>query len=78
MISDTRGYKLLTGARGRPQVDLDGIEAVLLGMSRLALELEPHLAEIDINPLMVGVRGAWAGRSAVAADALVLLDGAAS
>ena len=74
MIRETRGFKLLTGARGRPMADVAGIESVLLKMSQLALDLEPYLAEIDINPLMVGPAEHAGGRSVVAADALMLLD----
>ena len=70
MIRETKGYKLLTGARGRALADIAGIEDVLLKISRLALDLEPYLLEIDINPLMVLEQG----RSVKAADALILLD----
>jgi acyl-CoA synthetase (NDP forming) len=70
MIRETKGYKILAGARGRAPADVAAIEDVLLKMSRLALDLEPFLTEIDINPLMVGPEG----RSAKAADALILLD----
>jgi acetate---CoA ligase (ADP-forming) len=70
MIRETKGYKLLAGARGRPKADVAAIEDVLFKMSRLSLELEPYLAEIDVNPLMVGAEG----QGAKAADALMLLD----
>ncbi len=70
MVRETKGFKLLTGARGHPRADVAAIEDVLLKMSRLALDLEPYLAEIDINPLMVGAEG----RGVKAADALILLD----
>jgi acetyltransferase len=70
MIRETKGYKILAGARGRAKADVAAIEDVLLRMSRLALDLEPYLLEIDINPLMVGPEG----RSCKAADALVVLD----
>jgi acetyltransferase len=74
MIRETQGFKLLAGARGRPKADAAAIENVLLKMSRLALDLEPYLLEIDINPLMVGAQGTRGGRAAVAVDALMLLD----
>jgi len=60
---------LLCGARGQAKADLPAIEHVLVRMSALALDLEPHISEIDINPLMVLPEG----RGAVAADALVVL-----
>ena len=74
MIRETKGFKLLNGARGRAKADLASVEDVLLRLSQLALDLEPYLAEIDINPLMVGPEGGRNGRAAVAADALILLD----
>jgi acetate---CoA ligase (ADP-forming) len=74
MISDTRGFKLLDGARGRPKADLAAIEDVLLRVSRLALDLEFYLAEIDINPLMVGPEQVAGERPVKAVDALMLLD----
>jgi succinyl-CoA synthetase beta subunit len=74
MIRDTKGFKLLTGARGRPRADLAAIEDVLLKMSRLALDLEPYLVEIDINPLMAGPAEAAGQRPTRAVDALMLLE----
>jgi acyl-CoA synthetase (NDP forming) len=74
MIRETKGFKLLTGARGRPKADLAAIEDVLLKMSRLALELEPYLAEVDINPLMAGPANEAGEPSTKAVDALMLLD----
>lgn len=74
MIRETKGVKLLTGARGRPKADLTAIEDVLLKMSTLALDLEPYLTEIDINPLMAGPAEAGGKPRAVAVDALMLLD----
>ncbi|MFH0915409.1 MAG: acetate--CoA ligase family protein [bacterium] len=74
MIRETKGYKILAGARGRARADVAAIEDILLKMSDLALDLEPYLSEIDINPLMVGMEG----HSAKAADALMLLDGTAA
>ena len=73
MIRQIKGYRLLDGARGRSKADLAAIEEVLLQMSRLSLELEPYLAEIDINPFMVGPERAMRP-SSKAADALILLD----
>ena len=70
MIRETKGYKLLAGARGRPQADIACVEDVVRKVSELALDLEPYLSEIDINPLMVLEEG----RAAKAADALILLD----
>ena len=43
-------------------------------MSGLALDLEPYLAEIDINPLMAGPERAPGEGTVKAVDALILLD----
>jgi acyl-CoA synthetase (NDP forming) len=72
MVRETRGYKVLAGARGQAKADVPAIEDVLVRMSALALDLEPYISEIDVNPLMV----LPAGRGAVAADALVVLKAA--
>jgi len=38
--------------RGEPAVDADALSAVLLGLSRLAVE-RPEIASVDVNPLIV-------------------------
>jgi len=70
MVRGIKGYEILAGARGRPPANVEAIEDVLLRLSRLALDLDEYVVEIDINPLMVGS----AGRAAKAADALMLLS----
>jgi acyl-CoA synthetase (NDP forming) len=67
MIAEIKGYALLTGARGKPPADLDALADVLLRLSALAVDLQDHLAELDINPLFVMEKG----RSVKAADALI-------
>jgi acetyltransferase len=57
MISRTRVSRLLSGYRDVPAADVDALVEVLLAGSRLATEL-PDIAELDINPLMLGTRGA--------------------
>ncbi|MBL1081949.1 acetate--CoA ligase family protein [Streptomyces actinomycinicus] len=68
MLTELRGRALLDGVRGRPPADVDGLVEVILRVQRMALELGPQLAELDINPLMVLPRG----QGAVALDALVV------
>ncbi|MDH4328532.1 MAG: acetate--CoA ligase family protein, partial [Nitrospira sp.] len=48
--ASAREYRLLTGYRGRPAVDLKAIEEVLLRMSQL-VEAIPEISEIDLNPI---------------------------
>ncbi|MFF5473008.1 acetate--CoA ligase family protein [Streptomyces achromogenes] len=68
MLGELRGRALLDGVRGRPPADVDALVEVVLRVQRMALELGSHLAELDINPLMVLDRG----QGAVALDALVV------
>lgn len=68
MIDEIKGNTLFKGVRGRPPVDIDAIVDILMKVSRLAIELEDSVDEIDINPLIVYEKGA----GAVAADALII------
>lgn len=68
MLTELRGRALLDGVRGRPPADRDALVEVILRVQRMALELGEHIAELDINPLMVLPRG----QGAVALDALVV------
>src|SRR5207237_1149536 len=53
MIADVKGARLLQGFRGRSAADLEALADTLVRVSHLAMHLEGHLAELDINPLMV-------------------------
>jgi len=61
-----RGSALLTGARGRPPVDIDAAATVVAQLSTLAAE-HPEIAEIECNPV------AATPRRAVALDARIVL-----
>jgi hypothetical protein len=61
-----RAAPLLTGARGRPPVDLAAAASAVARIARAALALGPELALLEINPL-----GVWPG-GAEALDALAL------
>ena len=50
MIRGIKGYRLLTGYRGQPAVNLNAIENVLLRISHL-VEAIPEISEIDLNPI---------------------------
>jgi acetyltransferase len=71
MIAEVKGARLLQGFRGGPAADLEALADTLVRVSYLAMHMEGHLAELDINPLMV--RPSRQGVKAV--DALVLLRG---
>ena len=59
MIQDTRIYKLLKGFRDQPPVDFEAIEAVLVHLSQLVVDI-PEIQEIDINPLLADTNGVLA------------------
>ena len=71
MITEVKGARLLQGFRGRPAADLDALEDTLVRLSHLAMHLEGHLAELDVNPLMVMP----SGQGVEAVDALVVFRG---
>ncbi|MDI6853117.1 MAG: acetate--CoA ligase family protein [Deltaproteobacteria bacterium] len=59
LLAKLRSYRLLTGFRGEPPVDLDAVAQALANLSRLAVE-HPELQECDINPLIASPAGCWA------------------
>ena len=69
MIRSTRGFGLLSGARGRIPVDLDFLAANLVALSRLAVAAGDSLASIDINPFIAMPRESGGG---CAVDAVVV------
>jgi acetate---CoA ligase (ADP-forming) len=69
MIGEIKGYPLLVGARGKPPADIDALAAAIARLSSLAIDLEEHVAELDVNPLFVRERG----QGVIAADALIKL-----
>jgi acetyltransferase len=69
MIAEVKGARLLQGFRGRPPADIEALADTLVRVSYLAMHLEGHLAELDINPVMVLPRG----QGLKAVDALVVL-----
>jgi acyl-CoA synthetase (NDP forming) len=71
MIAEVKGARLLHDFRGRPVADLEALAFTLLRVSHLAMHIEGHLAELDINPLTVLPRR----KGVKAVDALVVLRG---
>jgi len=56
LITAPRCAPLLFGAHGSPPVDLEGLEQLLLRLSRIASDL-PQLAEADFNPVLAAPGG---------------------
>ena len=57
MLAELRMAALLDGVRGQPGVDRIPIATMLANLSRWAAAIEPQLAELDLNPVMVGAAG---------------------
>lgn len=69
MISSLKAYKLMTGYRGQPPLDVDALAELLVGVGKFAVDRRNDLAEMDINPVFVYPEG----EGVAAADALVIL-----
>jgi acyl-CoA synthetase (NDP forming) len=68
LIRSLRAAPLLTGARGRPPVDLEAAARATAALSRVAAE-HPEISELEVNPLLVLPEGA------IGLDARVILAG---
>jgi acyl-CoA synthetase (NDP forming) len=66
LLLSLRGAALLTGARGRPPVDLDSVADVVARLSAVA-GAHPEIGEIECNPVAATPRGA------IALDARIVL-----
>ncbi|MHC4213759.1 MAG: acetate--CoA ligase family protein [Planctomycetota bacterium] len=56
MLSETRSYAMLKGARGQADIDLTAITGALQRISQLAMDF-PQIKELNINPFVVGSVG---------------------
>ena len=52
-LGSLRIWRLLQGFRGAPPGDVAGLEALVTALGRLAVDV-PEIAELDLNPVMVG------------------------
>lgn len=68
MLDEIKAAQLLGPFRGEQAADRKALVNCLLGLSRLAIE-RPDVAEVDINPLLIGPEG-----QVSAVDALVVLQ----
>lgn len=68
MLEGTKSFALLKGVRGQASVDVSAIAVALQRISQLVTDF-PQIAEMDINPFMVG----RPGEESVAADARITL-----
>jgi acyl-CoA synthetase (NDP forming) len=56
MLTSLKAWPLFEGYRGQPPLDAPALEDLLLRLSVMVEEL-PHLAEIDLNPVLVFEKG---------------------
>ncbi|MBI4637582.1 MAG: acetate--CoA ligase family protein [Candidatus Rokubacteria bacterium] len=70
MLDETRLARVLRGVRGGPPADVSALVSAIAGVARLALLLGDRLASLDVNPIVVGARGA----GALAVDLLAVFE----
>jgi acyl-CoA synthetase (NDP forming) len=69
MLGKLRVWPQLGGFRGRPPLDVAAVVDTLVKVGELAAALDGRLTELDINPLLVKLRG----EGAVAVDARAVI-----
>jgi acetyltransferase len=57
MLAELRMGALLDGVRGQMGVDRGAIARLLADLSSWAASMQPVLAELDLNPVLVGSAG---------------------
>ncbi len=70
MLDDLHGKAVLAGVRGQPPRDRAALTQMICAVSRLGAALGPQLTTLDLNPIMLGEKGA------TAVDWLLMLDDA--
>ncbi|WP_183100742.1 acetate--CoA ligase family protein [Nocardioides pelophilus] len=55
-VRSLRVWPLLDGFRGAPRGDVAGLESMIEALGRLAIDV-PEVAELDLNPVLVGPEG---------------------
>jgi len=68
MLSELKAFKLLTGFRGSPPLDIDALCDTMVKVSEYAAENKDTLKELDLNPVFVYEEG----RGICAVDALIV------
>jgi acetyltransferase len=68
MIRSIKGFKLLTGFRGKPKADILALEKAMVSLSALVMD-NPEILELDINPFLAHPEG----QGATVADCRIIL-----
>ncbi|MFW6074366.1 MAG: acetate--CoA ligase family protein [Chloroflexota bacterium] len=68
MLARLKGSAILEGARGQARADIDTVVNIIAAFSRLAIDLQDLVEEIDINPLLVFDEG----EGALVVDCLII------
>ena len=50
---------MLNGFRGLPPVDRDALAEMIVKVSKLAINLEDYIKEIDLNPIIANEDGVY-------------------
>lgn len=69
VLKQLKSWALLDGYRGKPKLDVDAVVQAIVGFSTMIASIGYRMLEAEINPLLV----MESGKSAVAADAVVVL-----
>lgn len=56
MLTTLTSWKLLTGMRGKGALDIDALATIVRSVAQMLSDC-PHIAEIDLNPVLVGNKG---------------------
>ncbi|ALM83501.1 acetate--CoA ligase family protein [Bordetella sp. N] len=67
MIAETKGYAILSGARGSAPADIDALADALVALSIFASQHRGELESVEVNPLVVLARG----KGVIALDAVI-------
>ena len=67
IMKQTKAFRLLSGYRGLPPVNIQKVEEAMIKFSQLIIN-HPEIKEIDINPLIVSNEGI------IAVDARIIID----
>jgi acetate---CoA ligase (ADP-forming) len=70
LIKQLKSWPLLDGYRGKPKLDVGAVVQAMIRFSTMVASLGDRLLEAEMNPLLV----MEAGQSAIAADAVVILE----